>query len=69
MNAVAANPVHAVTDPDTEDEVVTLADLLDSVGTNPDPTGDYAAGRVRFFASDEEWRAHLESQPYESDSD
>lgn len=66
---MAANPAQAVTDLDAEAEIVTLADLLGSIGTNPDPTGDYAAGRVRSFASDEEWRAHLESQPYESDSD
>jgi len=52
---------------ETDAEKLTLADLDTSVGTNPDRTGDFAAGRTHFHASSEEFLACLESQPYERD--
>lgn len=49
-------------------EELTLTDLDASVGTNPDRTGDFAAGRTHFHASSEEFLACIESQPYERNS-
>jgi len=53
--------------PTTEVEVeeLTLADLDASVGTSPDRTGDFEAGRTHFHASSEEFLACIKSQPYE----
>ena len=44
-----------------DDHQYTLADVEASAGRNPDPTGDLAAGRYRFFASTEEFVASLRS--------
>ena len=50
---------------DDPDDSLTVADIYASMGKNPDPTGDYAAGRTRVFLSGEEFIADLRSQPYE----
>ena len=52
---------------DTDEETLTLADIYADMGKNPDPTGDYAAGRTRFFANSEEFLAFLEAISSESD--
>jgi len=36
---------------DAADEALTLADLDTATGKNPDPTGDFAAGRTHFHES------------------
>lgn len=59
--------VTSVQTTETDAEKLTLADLDASAGTNPDRTGDFAAGRTHFHASSEEFLAYLESQPYERD--
>lgn len=61
----AVTPV-AKTEVDAKE--LTLADLDASVGTNPDRTGDFAAGRTHFHTSSEEFLAFIESQPYERNS-
>ena len=53
----------------TGERTPTLADIDADTGKNPDPTGDYAAGRFRFHASTEDLLAHLNSLPYKSDDD
>lgn len=52
---------------DTDEETLTLADIYADMGKNPDPTGDYAAGRTQFFANSEEFLASLEAISSESD--
>ena len=46
---------------ETEQEVLGLEELDASTGKNPDPTGDFAAGRTRIFLSNEEFLAYLAS--------
>ncbi len=48
---------------DTDQDTLTLADIEASTGKNPDPTGDYATGRTRFFPNTEEFLAYLSSLP------
>ena len=48
---MAAIPISA--DSDITVEPVTLADIRASIGTDPDPTGDFAAGRTTFHESTE----------------
>lgn len=43
---------------DTED--LTVADFDASIGENPDPTGDFAAGRTRVFLDSDEFLAFLD---------
>ena len=59
MESVAATD----TDQDTLTLAETLADIEASTGKNPDPTGDYATGRTRFFPNTEEFLAYLSSLP------
>ena len=54
---------------ETAADRVTLADIHDSVGKNPDTTGDFAAGRTTFFENDEEFLAALNAQPYDHNRD
>lgn len=54
---------------DTDAGELTLADLDASVGTNPDRTGDFEAGRTHFHASSDDFLECLESQPFERDND
>ena len=53
----------ANTTAETERETSTLAGIEADMGLNPDPTGDYAAGRYHSHASSEEFLACLASQP------
>ena len=48
---------------DTDQDTLTLADIEASTGKNPDPTGDYATDRTRFFPNTEEFLAYLSSLP------
>ena len=48
---------------ETATDRVTLTDILESVGKNPDPTGDFAAGRTSFFEDDDAFLAALNAQP------
>jgi hypothetical protein len=48
---------HAVS---ADEDALTLADIYPDIGKNPDPTGDYAAGRFEFYASSEEFLASLD---------
>ena len=47
---------------DTDQEPLTVADIHADMGKNPDPTGDFSAGRTHFHASSEEFLACLESR-------
>ena len=58
-----------ITATETVTDRVTLADIHDSVGKNPDPTGDFAAGRTTFFENDEDFLAALNAQPYDHNGD
>ena len=51
---------------DTAEESLTLADIDAATGKNPDPTGDFAAGRTHFHATTDEFLACLASQPHQS---
>ena len=51
---------------DTIDENLTLADIDAATGQNPDPTGDFAAGRTHFHPTTDDFLACLASQPHES---
>ena len=51
----------ATTTSDADREHLTLADIYADAGKNPDPTGDFAAGRTRLFESGEEFLAYLKS--------
>ncbi|MXY76363.1 MAG: hypothetical protein F4Y40_04670 [Acidimicrobiia bacterium] len=53
---------------DTADKVLTLADIDAATGKNPDPTGDFAAGRTHFHESTDDFLACLASQPSEATS-
>ena len=55
----------AGTSAETERETPSLVDIRADMGLNPDPTGDYAAGRYHSHASSEEFLAFLASQPYD----
>lgn len=46
-----------------DQETLELDDIDASTGKNPDPTGDFAAGRTRIFLSTEELLAYLASLP------
>ena len=50
---------------DTDQEALTVADIFSDMGKNPDPTGDFAAGRTHFHATTEEFLACLHSQSRE----
>ena len=50
---------------DTADETLTLADIDAATGKNPDPTGDFAAGRTHIRESTGDFLACLASQPRE----
>ena len=50
---------------DTDQEPLTVADIYADMGNNPDPTGDFSAGRTHFHASSEEFLACLESRLHE----
>ena len=50
---------------DTADKTLTLADIDAATGKNPDPTGDFAAGRTHFHESTDDFLACLVSQPSE----
>ncbi|MCY4622282.1 MAG: hypothetical protein OXD34_10695 [bacterium] len=58
----------SVPPPDTADETLTLADIEAVTGKNPDPTGDFAAGRTHFHESTDDFLACLASQPAEPGS-
>ena len=49
----------------TADETLTLADIDAATGKNPDPTGDFAAGRTHIHESTDDFLACLASQPRE----
>ena len=49
----------------TVDEALTLADIDAATGKNPDPTGDFAAGRTHIHESTDDFLACLASQPRE----
>ena len=51
---------------DTSDKALTLADIDAATGKNPDPTGDFAAGRTHFHESTDDFLACLASQPSET---
>lgn len=53
---------------DTADKTLTLADIDAATGKNPDPTGDFAAGRTHFHESTDDFLACLASQPSEATS-
>ena len=53
---------------DNADKVLTLADIDADTGKNPDPTGDFAAGRTHFHESTDDFLACLASQPSEPTS-
>lgn len=44
----------------TDTEPLTVADFDGSTGENPDPTGDFAAGRTRVFLDSSEFLAFLD---------
>lgn len=50
---------------DTNQEPLTLADIYADMGKNPDPTGDFSAGRTHVHATSEEFLACLESRSHE----
>ena len=54
-------PMDLVGTTETDQETLGLADIDASAGKNPDPTGDFAAGRTRIFLSTEEFLAYLAS--------
>lgn len=45
---------------ETDTEHLTVADFDASTGENPDPTGDFAAGRTRVFLDSNEFLAFLD---------
>ena len=57
--------MHLVATTETDQETPGLADIDAPAGKNPDPTGDFAAGRTRAFLSTEEFLACLASLSYE----
>ena len=50
---------------DTAVMALTLSDIDAATGKNPDPTGDFAAGRTHFHESTDDFLACLASQPSE----
>ncbi len=46
---------------------VTLADIRDDMGKNPDPTGDFSAGQTTFHESTKAFLDALDDLPYEHD--
>ena len=54
---------------DTGSEALTVADIYEDVGKNPDRTGEYAAGRVYSFASGEEFLDWIDSLRHEPSED
>jgi len=50
---------------DTADKTLTLADIDAATGKNPDPTGDFAAGRTHFHERMDDFLACLAFQPAE----
>ncbi len=61
--------MHPLPTTDVIEQGLTLADLDDSVGINPDRTGDFEAGRTHFHASGQEFLDCLAAQPYERSED
>lgn len=59
----------AVPKSDIDQETLSIADIYTDMGKNPDPTGDFAAGRTHFHASSEEFLACLKSRLHESADD
>ena len=49
----------------TANETLTLADIDAATGKNPDPTGDFAAGRTHIHETTDDFLACLASQPRE----
>ena len=56
-------PASTATEAEAEQEALTLVGVEADMGLNPDPTGDYAAGRYHSHASSEEFLACLAPQP------